>query len=226
MNDLLTFSCAWINLPFTVALCVVVLYWISMILGLAHDGHSDVDAHADADLDGHIDHADVDAHADADAHGDAHGAGMGASGVLLRFLHVGEVPLTAVLSVLTVCMWALSILANWYLNPEVGLVRAVLFLGPELLIAMVATRLILIPAAPFLGKMNSGVARRAVLVGQVATVMSKDVTGRTGQAELVFKGAKLLLNVRTADGSCLVKGDAALIVAQDEARGICEVTKM
>lgn len=232
MGDLITFSFAWINLPFTLALGVVVLYWVSMILGVVHDSHSDVDAHADADAhvdhgdahmaDAHVDHADADAHGDADAHA----PGMGATGIILRFLHVGEVPLTAVLSVLAVCLWALSILGNWYLNAELGLGRALLLLAPELLIAMVATRLILIPAAPFLGKMNSGVARKAVLIGQVATVKSEDVTERTGQAELMFKGASLLLNVRTSNGARLNKGEAALIVAHDEARGIYEVTKM
>lgn len=241
MADLMSLSVAWINLPFTLALVLVVLYWLSMILGVVHDSHSDIDGHADVDGGVHHDmdaHAHADAHADAsadahgDAHADAHGdadheaAGMGATGIVLRFLHADEVPLTAVLSVLTVCLWAATILGNWYLNPRLALGPALLLLGPELLIAAVATRFILIPAAPLLGRMNSGVARKAVLVGQVATVKSEEVTERTGQAELMMKGVSLLLNVRTTSGARLSKGDAALITAHDEARGIYEVTKM
>lgn len=227
MTELLTFSFAWVNLPFTLGLVLVVLYWISMILGVAHDSHSDADVDAHADVDGHADldgHADVDGHADHD--GDVDSTGMGAAGILLRFLHAGEVPLTAVLSVLTACMWAEVILGNWWFNPELAPVTALLLLVPETFIALVATRLILIPAAPILRNMHVGVARKAVLIGQIATVKSESVTERTGQAELLQKGVSLLLNVRTKDGLRLSKGDAALIVAHDEARGIYEVTKM
>lgn len=215
MAELMSLSVAWVNLPFTVGLGVVVLYWISMILGVVHDSHSDVDG------DG-LDHAhDVDGHDH-----DVDDTGMGAAGILLRFLHADEVPLTAVLSVLAACMWAASVLGNWYLNPTLALGTSLLLLVPEFFAAAVATRIILIPAAPLLRKMHVGVARKAVLVGQVAKVKSEDVTEKTGQAELMMKGVSLLLNVRTAPGARLSKGDEALIVAHDEARGIYEVTKV
>jgi len=60
----------------------------------------------------------------------------------------------------------------------------------------------------------------------VARVVSVNVTDRAGQAELMLKGVSVLLNVRTVDGAQLGKGDSALIVAHDEARGIYEVTKV
>lgn len=218
MTELMTVSLAWVNLPFTLALGVVILYWIAMIVGVAHDGHHDLDADGDVDVHGH----DLDGH-DADGVDDA---GMGAAGILLRFLHAEAVPLTAVLSVLALCMWAAAVLGNWYLNPAFALGRATLLLVPELFVAMIATRLILIPAAPLLRQMHTGVARKAVFVGQVAKVKSEDVTERSGQAELMLKGVSVLLNVRTADGVRLAKGDSALIVSHDEARGTYEVTKV
>lgn len=229
MIDLMRFSVAWINLPFTLALLVVAFYWLSMILGLVHhDAHADMDA--DGDLDAHAD-AHVDGHVDghADAHGDmdhADDVDAGAFGSVLKFLHVGEVPFTAVLSVLAVCLWALTILGNWYLNPGVALGPALLMLPPNLLIAGIATRILLIPAAPFLKHMNTGVARRTVLVGQVATVKTDEATDRSGQAEVIVNGVSVLLNVRTTDGARIPKGEQALIVSHDEARHIYEISKM
>jgi hypothetical protein len=229
MIDLIHISFAWINLPFTLALFLVVVYWGLMIAGVVHDGHSDLDA--DGDLDGaHDAHADVDGgadgHTDGDADTDADAHDLGAVGAVLKFLHVGQVPLTAVLSVLAVCLWSETVLGNWYFNPGLALGPALLLLMPNLFIAAILTRVILIPVAPFLRQMNAGVARKVDFVGQVGTVKSEDVTERRGQAEILLKGVSVLVNVRSAAGVTLCKGDSALIVSHDETKGTYEVTKM
>src|SRR5689334_13025861 len=85
-----------INLPFTILLGIVVLYWILVAVGafgLDFGADGDIDADAGADI------------ADADAGWFSH---------FLNFINVGEVPITIVLSFLTLSAWFLSIVVNYY----------------------------------------------------------------------------------------------------------------
>lgn len=231
MSDLIGFSFAWINLPFTFMLILVTCYWLSMIVGVMdHDTHHEahVDGHVDADVDvdGDVDH-DVDHDADGHDHdGDADHDDIGALGSLLKFLHVGDVPLTTALSVLVVALWATTIISNWYLNRTLDHGRALMLLVPDLFLSVLVAHVTLIPAVPMLRQMNAGIEKRAVLVGKIGVVKTEEVSDRIGQIEVTVNGASVLLSVRAAGGARMSKGEQVVICGHDEEKGIYEVTKM
>ena len=84
MRELLEASISYVNFPFTVLLGLVLLYWITVIVGLLDLDLFDVDLDVDADVD-------VDVDVDVDAGADVPGVG-GAGIATLRFFHVGTVP--------------------------------------------------------------------------------------------------------------------------------------
>ncbi len=79
-----------VNLPFTILLILVFIYWVFFIVGAV--GLDSLDLDFDAfDLDADVD-VDVDAHLDAHGGGHAgHSSGMFVS--MLRFFNVGDIPL-------------------------------------------------------------------------------------------------------------------------------------
>ena len=79
------------NLPLTILLGLVFLFWIFSLIGLG-------DADAEVKVDGSID-ADGDADVDAD----------GVFGFLMRLVNAQDVPVMLVLSLLTLFMWAVAI---------------------------------------------------------------------------------------------------------------------
>ena len=85
------------NLPLTLSLGLVVLFWVFSLLGAIGVDALDVDIDADADADG---------------------GGLGdLPAAMLRLVNAGSVPLTVVLSVLVLAMWMTSLCLNFYLNP-------------------------------------------------------------------------------------------------------------
>ncbi|MBM3834202.1 MAG: hypothetical protein FJ403_13225 [Verrucomicrobia bacterium] len=126
-----------VNLPFTILLAGVVLYWVCVGLGLLHFGEGDhdvsLDAHGgDLHVEGH-----VDAHAHGgDAHTYAHGDGHSWLVSALKFLNVGEVPAMIIMSVLVLCTWITSMISNHYSNDN-SIMRALIFLVPNLALSAI-----------------------------------------------------------------------------------------
>src|SRR6187431_1907441 len=116
MHEVLTESIRWVNLPFTVLLGVIVLYWLLVGLGaLDMNLFGDVDAdlhthvHVETDVDAHPLVPGDPPHLTGDkAGGISKELGGEESGFLLQalaFLNVGQVPVMFVISVLVLCLW-------------------------------------------------------------------------------------------------------------------------
>ena len=97
MMEVLSESIWLVNLPFTILLGCVVLYWLMMCLGLvdfdtgadvAMDASVDMDVDADVAVDAD---ADVDMDSDAEVNSEIH---AGWFSPFLQFLNIGEVLLT------------------------------------------------------------------------------------------------------------------------------------
>ena len=206
------------NLPFTLLLGVVLLYWVFVAIGLASHDAFDVDL----DLDSHMD---VDAgdlgHGD---HGGGHGDHGGHGSVLqsiLRFVNASDVPLMIILSILAVSMWMVSIIGNHYLNPGHNMWIATGILAGNLFLSAVLTRVITSPLKPLMRALKKGAEEHDPVVGETGVVKTNEVSARHGQVEVDREGAILLLNARVPEGSPPVtRGTAVLVIDEDKEKQI------
>jgi hypothetical protein len=232
MFEVLAESVRLVNLPFTILLAGVVLYWLCVGLGFLHCGEGahdvGVDAHGDFHADGHADvHAD--GHVDAGGHAEsAHGHGDLSHGWLtsaLKFLNVGEVPAMIILSILILCTWISSMVSNHYWNDQ-SLMRALAFFVPNLVVSAIVTRYVTFPLKKFFTALNREYDEHQALIGRSGTVVTSEVNKEFGQVEITTKGSPLLLNARTLDDQILKKGESCFVVKEDAARNLHFVVKV
>lgn len=224
MLELFYESIELVNLPYTILLGLMLFYWILYIVGaigsdVLEFAGLDLDADADVDVGGDLD-ADVDGDVDLD-----HGGHGGPLGSVLQFFHVGEVPVTLIVSVLILSMWCISVLANYALGNSSGLVAMLLFF-PILLGGLVVTKTVLTPFAPLLKKIFDQSGDKVELIGRRCTVCSSEATSTYGQCEVTTKGSPLLLNVQTREGLRLARGEEAVIFDYDKANNVYLIAKL
>ena len=164
------------NLPFTLLLGLVVLYWLLTLIGAV--GIDSLDAHHDVggdDASGHL--------------GDIPGA-------MLRVVNAGFVPLTVVLSILILMMWVGSITLNYYFNPGQSWLLAAGFLVVAFVLAVIATKILTQPLVPLMRRLKEA-ENVAPVIGEVGIVRSIEMDSKFGQVEVERAGgATALLNAR------------------------------
>lgn len=238
MRNLLDAVITFPGALYSVLLGVVLLYWISMLLGAvdldllggaehggvdgAADGamHGDgvADGHGDAGGDGHHDGGDGDVDGDADSDG----------GVLSALGAVGlrKLPATVSISLLVIWGWLLSVLGMLLLAEPASRAipswafRALLFvvsLGASLKLASITAR----PIAPvFVAK---GASRREHLVGKTAEVSTGRLDARFGQVLVADGGAGLLIDARHEGEVALKRGDRVVVTSWDAEKNVALV---
>ena len=211
MMEFVQESLKLINLPFTILLLLVLAYWLFVIIGVLGLDAFDIDMDAwDADYD--VD-ADMDGDFDADADGEV------SFGVAtLKFFHFGEVPLMMIVSVFILCMWASNLLANYYLNNDRTWLVALFLLGPNLLVSLIVSKVILMPIVPIFRLMSAGEAARMKIVGKTCLITTNEVSEKFGQAEIAQDGPPIVINVRVEKGDYVTKGDVAIVCGYDKSQ--------
>lgn len=205
MQALLQEALLPVNIVFTVLLVFVLLYWLTVLLGLIDVSAVDVDLDVDADLD-----ADVDADTDLDGHS-SHAAGW-LSGSL-QFFNFGRVPFMVIFTFLTLSMWAFSILTNYYLGQGSWGTAAVLLL-PNLAASLLITKVITTPLIPVFRHFDGSEAP-VDYIGRECTLTLPASRTALGQAEVLIDDTPLLVNVKLVEGHFLERGARALIVNED-----------
>ncbi len=213
------------NLPLTILLGVIGLYWVIAMFGLIdHDtvdgvmGFDGLDGADGHDIGGHD--GDIGDAGDGDAHGDVDSSSGNAFHAVMQFLGVGDAPFTFVISVFVVFLWGGNIAANLYLNDAESTSRANLLLVGVVVVAFMLTKLTIRPLRPLMKMMRNNEVHKP-LAGQSGTVRSTQLTEEYGQVEVIEKGASLLINARLSEGCDPVpRGTEVLIVAKDEARDL------
>lgn len=188
------------NLPITILLGLVVVFWMMTLLGAVG-----MDADLDLDLDADSPDGDL---------GDIPGA-------MLRAVNAGFVPLTIVLSVLVLMMWIASILLNYYFNPGGSLLIALGLFVAAFVLGVVATKVITQPLVPFMRRLKEA-ENAPPVIGEVGIVRSIQLDPTYGQVEVQRPdGAPALLNARLgADSEPVSRGTPVAIISLDEASGI------
>ena len=198
-----------VNLPFSVLLGLIVLYWL--LVGL---GALDVHLFSDVGHDAHVE-GDANVHHELDHDGDG----------FLHFLGIGDVPVMVIVSVLGLSMWLGSMLGNYYLTGGSQL-YALAMLVPNFLISVVVTRYVTLPLRPLFRLINKDRGPGEEVLGRVCQIVTSEATPTFGQAEITRSGASVLINVRTLDDVVLVKGARAAVVRSDSEKGVFYITPM
>jgi len=190
------------NLPLTVLLGVVALYWLATLVGMM-----DFDS-----LDGLLG---LD-HGGGDGGGHGHDENGGMLHGLLKGMGFADAPLMFVLTVFSLILWGANVLGNIYFNPGESNGVAALVLAGALASAFVLTRLAIRPLRPLMRLMRD-TEKRAAISGLTGTVKSLSVTHESGQVEVERDGASILLHARVGEGAApLPRGTKVLVVVEEE----------
>ncbi|MCB1049361.1 MAG: DUF1449 family protein [Acidobacteria bacterium] len=207
MVELLTFAVHPYNILFTGVLAIILLYWLSVIVGVLDLNVLDIDADLDTE---------VDLDADLDVEGDADLEAGGALRGLLQFLFVGEVPLTLVLSAFCLVLWIGVVSTNWALGTSSWKMAALIVL-PNLLISFFVTRIALIPFRALFRRLNAEDQQVKDVLGLEGIMLSAADDVRLGQMEIQEKNSFLRLNVLAESNQQLKKGHRVRVIQKLDA---------
>ena len=215
IEELFTEALRWYNMPWTLMLILVMLYWSIAVIGVVDLDFLGFDFDVDADVD-------VDADADIDAN-----TGGGALTGLMEFIHLGSLPLMVVVSGLVICAWSMALIGNFYLNSGgsgiIGFALSAAVAVPGLIVSSLA----LWPVAVFYQRLEDKTDGNLTMIGRTCHVRSDRVDASFGQAEVSTPEGPLVVNVRLATESApLQAGDTALIISEDAQRMLYTVRKI
>lgn len=184
------------------------LYWVLSIVGIFGIDSMDIDLDGDFDVD-----------ADGDTDGQLPAPVMSA----LRFVNAADVPLMAVLTLLSIFMWVGSMLANYYLNPHLlDWLILVIFLS-SFVVSVILVKIATAPLVPVFRKMKE-LEKAEPAIGGTAIVISKEVDGKYGQAEQKrTKGAPAILTCITNEETPITRGTMVAVISYDKDSGIYTV---
>lgn len=203
MTELLHAAIAPPNLVATGLLVFVLLYWLTVIVGLLDMKTVDID------LDDH-------GHFHYDSPGLHDGGGTGWLHGALAFFNLGRIPLMVFLSFVALPLWVGSILANYYTANE-SLLLGLTFLLPLFVGSLFVAKFLTLPFVKLFTALEKDHDAGAVVIGKVCTVLLPATASQLGQASVPADGAPLMLNVRST-GAPLAKGETALVIDFDAAR--------
>lgn len=229
MTELIDAAFSPVNLPLTVTLILMVLYWITVILGVLDVELFDIDLDSgvdiDADLDFDVD-ADVDVDVDAGADMDVGVEGVGFLRSMLLFFYVGEVPIMILFSILVLSLWTISMFANYHLNPSGSLLVGLPLFAGNFVVSLLICKVIGMPLRKFYSKLNKDENAPRDVMGRICVVITSSVSKKMGQAEVKTRGAPILLNVVSEDDHVFNKGDEAVVTGKDEQSGVYTIARV
>lgn len=193
MNELFDLTTTPANLIPTILISFVILYWITVIIGMidmdtidvdVDTGDVDVDIHAevDADIDADI-HADI--HSDADVDTDAHFSASWFNSAL-AFFNLGQIPFMIFLSFVALPFWIISIIATDYIGIT-SFWFSLVILVPNMVISLFISKIFTTPFVRLFGKIDAGTITDVDLIGKTGTVVLPIKPGKMGQIEVVIQ---------------------------------------
>jgi len=220
MTELFQAAFSAVNIVYTMLLILVLLYWLSVILGGLDMNSFDVDLDFDADLDVDMD---VDADVDMDTGGGANGWFVG----ILHFFNFGKLPTMVILSFVILFAWMINVLVNHYLG-DGSLLFAAMLMIPNLFVSLVLTKVLTTPLIPVFKQLNTP-EKEIDYVGMTCKLIVPANETKKGQAEVMHKNGVLLIYVKVDQGDVgeIQKGEEAVIVrpSKDESYFLIRKTK-
>ncbi|MEL6671349.1 MAG: hypothetical protein AAFR61_04130 [Bacteroidota bacterium] len=202
------------NLPYTILLIIVILYWMMVFIGTMDMEFLDFDVDVDMDLDVDVD-VDLDVDVDVDAEVDTDlEAGGGSPAVWLSFLsffNLGKIPFMLFISFLILSMWAIGVYANHQFG-YLGNWFALAFFLPNILLSLFVTKVVSTPFKGMFDRLDQQAMRRKDLVGKICKITIAVKPGMKGQGHILFEGNEFLFTVISEEEEIIPKGAQALLV--------------
>jgi len=207
MHDFIELAFSKVNFVATIFAILFAIYWVVTIFtGL--DLHAS-DAHIHVDKDIHIDkHFDV----NKDAHHPHAGkpTGDGWDGIL-KFFHIGELPILFIFSFVSIFMWLLIINASAYLGWENKWIGFVLY-PPAFIVAMLLTKVAVTPFLRLYRVFNHKGEESIDFIGKVGAVTSVVRPDKIGQIEIKHNGDVIRVYARSIDQETHQPGRQVIIL--------------
>lgn len=191
------------NLPLTIMLGFVCVFWLLAVLGTVDIDSLDFDFNTDVE---------------GDMNTDVTPGSSGFLAGLMKMVNATDVPVMMVLSLLTLFMWVISILSNSAFNPgHSGLIAGGLIIG-NFIISCILVKCTTQPLIPFFKAFKKGENDDEPIIGRIGIVKSRLIDTRYGQVEVPREnGAPAIVNCRLADDhEPLIRGTEVLVFEKDE----------
>lgn len=202
--ELLRHAITGANIIPTVMLGIVLIYWLTVTLGVVDFSFLDFDF--DLDFDGVED--------------------LGFFSGLFVFLNVAELPFMLFFSVLILNFWILSMLM-FYLPITAGGLIALLLLLPLFILSMFLTKYETSPLKGMFKGSNSQGAKATRIVHGLCTLRCDITDGKMGQAEVDREGAAIVINVKPDTvGDSFKKGETAFVASKETQTNIYYIIKL
>lgn len=140
-----------------------------------------------------------------------------AAGLLMRF-GLNGVPVTLVITLISLFGWFISAIVTYYIMPWIPTLILEFLVGVGILVltfylATMLTAWAIKPIRPAF--LASNQQKVVMLIGQTAVVRTGTVTETFGEATLDDGGAGLIIKIRTYPGKTYSKGDRVVLLEQD-----------
>lgn len=209
------------NVFLTAMLSLVLLYWLSVIVGALDMKSLDIDVDVDADIDAGGDLGNKtlplpDKNVTIPDKNVGAGDGGGIFLGLLRFFNFGRVPFMVVLSILFLSLWSLSMVVNHpgsWLNPGNAYWLACLYSLPLLVASLFITKALTQPLVPLFRKLDTE-QRPIDFTGKMGRLTLPLPPNQIGQVRLMVEQSDVVLRVKTQGDQALQKGDKVLIIEE------------
>lgn len=214
MSELIQFAISGGNIIPTLLLILIVLYWLTVIIGVLDFDFLDIDLDVDVDID-------VDVGVDIDV-GDAAGPFY----AILAFLKVGNLPIMFVLSVLVLNFWIIGMLMYYIPIDPGGLINTLLLL-PALILSTLLTKVEFLPVREFIKKSSAKNHSEYDVIRKLCKLKCDVSNDRLGQAELDRDGASLIINVKPEfEEEIFLKNEIACVFRKDDEKNIYYIVKV
>lgn len=180
---------------------IVIVYWLTVLVGLLDFGFLDFDLSVDMDVD-----------IDVDADLDAGTTSVGWMNSFLYFFNLGRIPFMIWVSFLAIPLWMITVWVNAFLGIENFLLGTLIFLGALIPSAMIA-KLMSQPFVKIFDKLDQ-TASAQDLVGKVGKVILPCTHEKRGQAEIKYNNSYISIQILTTSEFIVNKGEQILVIDQ------------
>jgi hypothetical protein len=209
MSEILDYAMRLHIFPFSVMLALMILFWLTVIIGAADVTLFDFDLDVDADID-----ADIDVNSDSNP---------GFLRSIAEFLNLAEVPFMVILTFFVLFSWAGLVYTESLVNTSgEGVIQWISYV-PILLGALLVSKYVSSPFGKVVKVLNNNPEDQDTAVGNMG-VLLQDVNEEHGRASIETKSAPIEILCYT-ENEKIKKGEKVLVLSWNEGRRKFLVTK-